>query len=104
VLLFSVLVTLSFDQVMTLDSKHQLRKYIYGNTSPKGKPSFKLHNDYRAWCGNGYPARRYELYNEVAAEGSDSSDAVIRARALRASIEVYHWLNGVGDRAFPTVI
>lgn len=104
ILLFSILATIAFDQAMILYSKHQLHQYVYGTSSPEEKPDFKLHNDYRGWCGNGYPAREYWLYNEVAAGGFESSDAAVRARSLRASIEIYDWLNGVQDGAFPSVI
>ncbi|HEX8196076.1 MAG TPA: hypothetical protein VF571_07810 [Pyrinomonadaceae bacterium] len=104
VFLFSILAVSAFDQGMILYSKHQIRQYVYGNLSPEEKPDFKLHNDYRGWCGNGYLAREYGLYNEVAAEGFESSDAQVRARSLQASIEVYDWMNGVYDGAFPSLI
>lgn len=79
-------------------SKHKIRAYIYGNTPPEQKVTFYLYND--VWgCLNGMVAREAELYNETAPEGLTSSNAAVRARSLRASIQVYDSLQG-GDISF----
>lgn len=79
-------------------SKHKIRAYIYGNTPPEQEVTFYLYND--VWgCLNGMLAREAELYNETAREGLTSFDAAVRARSLRASIQVYDSLQG-GDVSF----
>ena len=99
-----VVTVLAYDGVMILHSRSTIRQYVYASASPEASPSFELHNTNRGWCGNGRPATIYALYADVAAEGFESSDPAIRARSLRASIEVYDWLNGVDDGPFPGLI
>ena len=101
IFIFFVVTVISYDQVKILHSKWMIRQYVYGSASPEVSPSLELHNNHRGWCGNGYPAAIYALYADVAAEGFESSDPAVRARSLRASIEVYDWLNGVDDGPFP---
>ena len=102
--IFFVVTVSAYDQVMILHSKWTIRQYVYGSASPEVSPSLELHTNYRGWCGNGYTASIYALYGDVAAEGFESSDPAVRARSLRASIEVYDWLNGVDDGPFPHLI
>jgi hypothetical protein len=89
---------------MIVHSRWTIRQYAYGSASSQSPTSFELHNPYRGWCGNGHSATIYALYAATAAEGFDSSDPAVRARSLRASIEVYDWLNGVNDGPFPQLI
>jgi len=104
VLLLFIPITLAFDAAMIRYSKYKIHTYVFSNTPPEQKVKFELHNDYRGWCGNGYPAQEYWLYADTAAEGFSSSDAAVRARSLRASIELYDWLNGVKEGPFPQLI
>jgi len=104
VLVIFVAVVLAYDEAMILRSKWEIRQYVYSNQSPETAKSFDLHNNYRGWCGNGYSAAIYDLYADTAAEGFDSPDPAVRARSLRASIEVHDWLNGVSDGPFPKLI
>jgi hypothetical protein len=101
--IFFLVTVLAYDQVMILHSKSTIRQYVYGSASETA-PSFKLHNNHRGWCANGYSAAIYALYADAAAEGFESSDPAVRARSLRASIEVYDWLNGVNDGPLPHLI
>ena len=102
--IFFVVTVIAYDQVMILHSKWMIRQYVYGSASPEVSPSLALHTNYRGWCGNGYSASIYALYADVAAEGFESSDPVVRARSLRASIEVRDWINGVNVGPFPHLI
>ena len=102
--IFFLVTVIAYDQVMILRSKSMIRQYVYGSASPEASPSLELHSNYRGWCGNGYTAAIYDQYADTAAEGFASSDPAIRARSLRASIEVYDGLNGVNDGPFPNLI
>ena len=102
--IFFVVAVIAYDQVTILRSKWTIRQYVYSSASPEVSPSFELHTNYRGWCGNGYSASIYALYGDVAAEGFESSDPAVRARSLRASIEVYDSWNGVNDGPFPQLI
>ncbi len=88
-----------FDSINVQNSKYKIRAYIYGNTSPEQDVTLYLYNDDAGGCLNGMVAREAELYTETAREGLSSSNAAIRARSLRASIEVYDSFNG-GDFSF----
>lgn len=95
----------TYDQGMILRSRFAIRGYVYGAHSPAlPMPALNLHNDHRGWCGNGYSAELYALYGDTAAEAFDDADPAVRARSLRASIEVYDWLNGAEDGAFPPLL
>lgn len=102
--IFFLVTVLAYDEAMILHSKWSIRQYMYSNASPELTPSLELYNNHRGWCGNGYSAAIYALYADTAVEGFESSDPAIRARSLRASIEVYDWLNGVDDGPFPKLI
>ena len=104
ILIFFVVTVIAYDEVKILHSKWMIRQYVYSNASPEGSPSLELHTSYRGWCGNGYSASIYALYGDVAAEGFESSDPAVRARSLRASIEVYDWWNGANYGPFPHLI
>ena len=101
---FFLTFTAIFDAAMVQHSKYQIRTYVYGNTPPEEEFRLDLHNTDRGWCGNGHSATEYWLYSDTAAEGFSSSDAAVRARSLRMSLQVYDWLNGVRDGAFPKLI
>ncbi len=88
----------NFDAVNIQQSKHKIRAYVYGNTPPEQEVTLYLFNDVGG-CLNGMVAREAELYIETAREGLTNSNAAIRARALRASTQVYDSLQG-GDFAF----
>ncbi|MFN2510117.1 MAG: hypothetical protein ABR568_01590 [Pyrinomonadaceae bacterium] len=101
---FFLATVVAYDQTMILHSKWKIRHYVYGNASPEIPASLELHNNHRAWCGNGYSAAIYGHYADTAAEGFESSESAVRARSLSASIEVHDWLNGVNDGPFPELI
>lgn len=90
---FYIATVIAFDFAMTQYSRWQIISYVYSDAPVTEMPSFRLHNDYRHWCGNGAVAREYELYGDTAAAFIDSSDPATRARALKASMFVYDWLN-----------
>lgn len=100
----SIVIILCFNSAMIEYSKYEIRSYVYGSASPQQEVDLKLFTDYKGWCGNGYSAREYELYADTAAGGYSSPDADVRARSLRASLEVFDWLNGVSDGPFPELI
>lgn len=102
--IFFLAVVIAYDQVMTLRSKRIIRQYVISSASPEKTASLELHSSYRGWCGNGYTAAIYDDYADTAAEGFESSDPAVRARSLRASLEVYDGLNGVHDGPFPQLI
>jgi hypothetical protein len=102
--IFFLVTVIAYDQAMILRSKQSIRQYVHGSGSPEASPSLELHSNYRGWCGNGYTAAIYDNYADTAAEGFASSDPAVRARSLRASIEVYDGLNGVNDGPFPHLI
>jgi hypothetical protein len=104
IFIFFVVTVIAYDEVKILHSKWMIRQYVYGSASPEVSPSLELHTDYRGWCGNGYSSSIYALYGEVAAEGFESSDPAVRARSLRASIEVYDSWNGANYGPFPRLI
>lgn len=87
-----------YDAVNIQLSKHKIRAYVYGNTPPEQDVTLYLFND-AGGCLNGMVAREAELYRATAQEGLSSSDAAVRARSLRASIQVYDSLQG-GDISF----
>lgn len=101
---FFLTFTAIFDVAMVQHSKYQIRSYVYSNTPPEQEFRLDLHNTDRGWGGNGHSATEYWLYSDTAAEGFSSSDAAVRARSLRMSLQVYDWLNGVRDGAFPKLI
>ncbi|HEX8198373.1 MAG TPA: hypothetical protein VF571_19415 [Pyrinomonadaceae bacterium] len=106
VMIFALAFTFVFDQTLILHSKYQLRDYIYGNLPPEEKVSFDLHSDFRFGCGNAIPERYRGLYLDTASEGLSSSDFKIRARSLRATIEIYRYAVGFGgtDERFNQII
>jgi hypothetical protein len=104
VFIFFLVTVIVYDEVMILHSRWMIRQYVYGSVLPETSPSLELHSSYRGWCGNGYTAAIYDDYADTAAEGFASSDPAVRARSLRASIDVYDGLNGVHDGPFPDLI
>ncbi len=88
---------IAFDALLIQYSRWEIVHYIHSNASLAQQPTFKLHNNYRHWCGNGMAAAEYELYGDVPEPYFDSPDAVTRARALRASMAVYDWINHPAD-------
>lgn len=101
---FFLTFTAIFDVAMVQHSKYQIRVYVYSSAPSQQDVILHLHNTDRGWCGNGRSATEYWLYADTAAEGFTSSDAAVRARSLRVSLQVYDWLNGVKDGPFPQLI
>ena len=97
VLLLSYATMVFSDALLIQYSRWQIVRYVHGAASPFEPPSFDLHNDYRGWCGNGHSAHEYALYGPTAAAQFEDPDPAVRARALRASIAVYDWLNDPRD-------
>lgn len=104
VLIFAVIIGLSYDYLLIQYSRWQIVQYIHGNASPEESPSFRLHNDARNWCLNGLIGREYELYGETPASHYEHPGPLVRARALRASIYTYDWLNFPSDGPFWQVL
>ena len=97
VMLLSIAAIIFSDQLLIQFSRWQIVRYIYSNASPFEKPSFKLHNNDRGFCGNGVAAHEYYLYGQTPESSFSDPDPAVRARALRASIDVYDWINQPGD-------
>jgi hypothetical protein len=104
VLILSFAAIISFDMLLIQYSRWQIVGYIHSNASPQERPSFKLHNNYRHWCGNGMAANKYELYGSTPAAYIDDPDPKTRARALQASMYVYDWINLPGDGPSMSVV
>lgn len=85
-------------------SRWQIVSYIHSDAPVTEEPSFKLHDHYRGWCGNGISANRYYLYGATPAAYIDDPDPAVRARALRASMDVYDWSNHPSDGPSVTVL
>jgi hypothetical protein len=98
-LILSGFITTCFDLGMIEYSKWRIRNYVLSDSKSIEEPDFRLHNDYRHWCGNGASAREHELYFDTAAEAIDNENPYIRARSLLMSSQVRDWLNG-GDERF----
>ena len=97
ILVFSIVTIIAFDFLEIQYSKWQLVSWIHSDAAVTETPPFRLHNNYRHWCGNGMSANRYDLYGATPAAYIDDPDPAIRARALQASMYVYDWLNNPYD-------
>ena len=97
VLVLSVAAIIFSDIMLIQYSRWEIVSYIHSSAPPEESPSFKLHNDYRHWCGNGRVANEYALYGSTPTAYFDDPDPAVRARALQASVYVYDWLNHPGD-------
>ncbi|HKR23297.1 MAG TPA: hypothetical protein VJS17_11910 [Pyrinomonadaceae bacterium] len=93
---FYMVTILAFDFAMIQYSRWKIISYVYSDAPVTEMPEFRLHNNYRHWCGNGAAAQEYALYGDTAAAYIDSGDPATRARALQASMFVYDWLNHPG--------
>ena len=96
-LLFFVVAIAVSDLMLIEYSRWEIVRYIHSDAPVTEEPSFKLHNNYRSWCGNGMAAHRYYLYGDTPAAYIDDADAATRARALQASMKVYDWINHPND-------
>jgi hypothetical protein len=96
--LFSLSLITIYDLALVEYSRHQIRAYVYGNTPPNQDVRLALHNTDRGFCGNGRMATLHWLYADTAAEGLSSSDAAVRARALRVSLQVFY--GSLDDRLY----
>ena len=103
IFIFFLVTVFAYDEIMVLHSKWTIRQYVYSGITTDS-PSLELHIGHRGFCGKGSSAIIYDLYADTAAESFQSSDPKVRARALRASIEVYDWLNEVYDGPFSELI
>jgi len=99
IFIFSGFIVPIYDAGMIEYSKRQIRNYIYSASPTIEKPNFRLHNNYRHWCGNGASAQENYLYFNAASEGINNENPSIRARSLLMSADVQDWLNG-GDKRF----
>ena len=97
ILAFSIATILASDLMLIQYSRWEIVRYIHSDAPANERPSLKLHNNYRGWCGNGMTANRYDLYGDTPLAYIDASDAATRARALQASIYVYDWINQPND-------
>ena len=93
ILVLSITAILATDFLLIQYSRWQLIRYIHSDASVAERPSLRLHNTYRGWCGNGSSANEYLLYGDTAAAYIDDADPATRARAVQASMYVYDWLN-----------
>jgi hypothetical protein len=100
-LILAQFIVVFFDAGMIEFSKLRIENYVYNNSAVIAKPDFALHNDYRGWCGNGYPARKSDLYFDTAAEGLKDESPQVRARALLMTGKVADlFLNGTDTKRF----
>jgi hypothetical protein len=91
-------VTIPISDVLMIQHSHwEMIRYVHSDAPVTERPSLKLHNNYRGWCGNGWSASEYWLYGDAAAAYIDDSDPAIRARSLQLSMYVYDWINNPGD-------
>ena len=97
IVVFSIATIVATDFLLIQYSRWEIVRYIHSDAPATDEPSFKLHSNYRGWCGNGYGAQRYYLYGDTPAAYIDAQDAATRARALRASMKVYDWMNMPND-------
>lgn len=97
ILVVSGIVVLTYDAGMIAYSKQQIRNYIFNDSQLIVKSDFRLHNNYRHWCGNGASAYENYLYFDVASEGINNENPYVRARSLLMTEEVRDWING-GDK------
>jgi hypothetical protein len=92
VMLIALSTVLTFDQVKTYLSKHQISQYVYyGLPGMEITGRLDLYSNYRGWCGNGMAYAVYDTYIDTATEGFDSSDPAVRLRALKVSHEISSW-------------
>ena len=103
VLVLSFAAIVFSDMVLIQYSRWQITRYIH-SSAPLEEPSFRLHSNYRHWCGNGLIANIYDLYGPAAAAYFDDPDPEVRARSLRASVYVYDWINHPMDGPFVKVL
>jgi len=97
VLGLSIATVLATDHLLIQYSRWQIVRYIHSDAPVTERPSLKLHNNDRGWCGNGMAATKYYLYRDTPAAYIDDLDPATRARALQASMYVYDWLNQPND-------
>ena len=97
VVVFSIITCLASDMFLIQYSKWQLVRWIHSDAPVTATPEFRLHNNYRGWCGNGFGANEYYLYGSTPAAYIDDADPAVRARALQASMYVYDWMNEPAD-------
>lgn len=97
IFIFSIATIVASDLLLIQYSRWQLVSWIHSDAPVTESPSLKLHNNYRGWCGNGMSANEYDLYGDTAAAYIDDPDPATRARALRASMYVYDWINQPND-------
>jgi len=89
VMLIAISTVVTFDQVKTYRSKHQISQYVYyGLPGEEIAGKLDLYSNYRGWCGNGMFYAIYDTYIDTAAEGFDSSDPAVRLRSLKVSHEI----------------
>ena len=88
ILVLSITAILATDFLLIQYSRWQLIRYIHSDASITERPSFRLHNTYRGWCGNGSSANEYLLYGHTAVAYIHDADPATRARALQASMYV----------------
>ncbi len=93
VVVFSLATLLCYDTMMIQYSRWQIVRYIHSNASPREELNLDLHNNFRGFCGNGMAAHTYALYGTTPAEYIDDPDPLVIARAVKASIYVYDWIN-----------
>jgi hypothetical protein len=99
IIFFSCVNVFVFDLAMIEYSKWEIRNYVFSKSETIVEPDFRLHNNYRHWCGNGAVAQENYLYFETAAEGSNDENPYIRSRSLLMAADVQNFLNG-GDERF----
>lgn len=97
ILVFCIITVAAYDVFLIQYSRWEIVRYIHSDAPVTEEPSFKLHNNNRSFCGNGMAANRYYLYGDTPAAYIDAQDAATRARALRASMRVYDWINHPDD-------
>ena len=97
ILVFSIATIAVNDVLLTQYSRWEIVRYIHSDARAIERPSLKLHNNYRGWCGNGMAANKYDLYGDTPAAYINAPDPATRARALQASMYVYDWVNHPND-------
>lgn len=99
IIFFSCVIVFVFDLAMIEYSKWEIRNYVFSKSETVVEPDFRLHNNYRHWCGNGAVAQENYLYFETASEGGNDENPYVRSRSLLMSADVQNLFNG-GDERF----